>query len=168
MTEQQMTQRLQDRAEELLLIPEVKKEMLSKPSEDEAKEWLYHQALITLMFTHEERMAGLITKNLTEKKMSQLSKTYQQIRAKHGNPIVWFQDESHILAIRESAVCTSAVLGTILTNNGRKEYEVTGFPNSEMDINISKMVRAGNKVAIVTQLKDQQEKRKLDKINRQK
>lgn len=43
------------RAKELLSIPQVFKEYQSKESEVAAKDWILKQALITLMYTPEER-----------------------------------------------------------------------------------------------------------------
>lgn len=56
MTTEQMNIRLIERAKELLAIPEVFAAYQSKSSEAEAKEWVMYQALITLMYSHEERM----------------------------------------------------------------------------------------------------------------
>lgn len=55
MKEQQIFNRINERAKELLLIPEVAKIYHSKESEDVAKNWILNQALITLMYSPEER-----------------------------------------------------------------------------------------------------------------
>ena len=51
-----MTNKLTERATALLTIPQVAEIYHSKSSEAEAKQWLLDQALITLMYSHEERM----------------------------------------------------------------------------------------------------------------
>ena len=56
MTTLQMTTKLNERAKELLSIPEVMNIYQSQENEAEAKEWIQNQALITLMYSHEERM----------------------------------------------------------------------------------------------------------------
>lgn len=56
MTTQQMEAKVIERAKELLTIPEVYNAYQSKESEEAAKDWILHQALITLLYTHEERM----------------------------------------------------------------------------------------------------------------
>jgi hypothetical protein len=59
MTTLEINNRLNQRAKELLSIPQVAKEYQSKESEAIAKDWILTQALITLMYTHEERMEML-------------------------------------------------------------------------------------------------------------
>ena len=56
MTIEQMTTRIIERAKELLKMPEVQAIYQSKENETDAKEWIMNQALITLMYSHEERM----------------------------------------------------------------------------------------------------------------
>ena len=55
MTEQQILNRINERAMELLSIPAVSKIYHSKKSEEIAKNWILNQALITLMYSPEER-----------------------------------------------------------------------------------------------------------------
>ena len=57
-----MTAKLTERAQELLNIPEVSREYQSKESEEAAQEWILNQALITLMYSHEERIKMLQSK----------------------------------------------------------------------------------------------------------
>ena len=59
MKTQEMNNKVIVRAKELLTIPQVQKEYQSKENEAEAKDWILHQALITLMYSHEERMEML-------------------------------------------------------------------------------------------------------------
>ena len=59
MTTQEMTNKVIERAKELLTIPQVYNEYQSKKTEEVAKEWIFNQALITLMYSHEERMEML-------------------------------------------------------------------------------------------------------------
>lgn len=59
MTTQQMEAKVIERAKELLTIPEVYNAYQSKESEEAAKDWILHQALITLLYSHEERMEML-------------------------------------------------------------------------------------------------------------
>lgn len=66
MTETQMYKIWNDRAKELLTIPEVRAEYMNKESEAAARDWILHQALITLMYSHEERMEMLKLKNISE------------------------------------------------------------------------------------------------------
>ncbi len=59
MTIQEMNNKLRERAKELLTIPQVQKEYKSKENEAESKDWILHQALITLIYSHEERVEML-------------------------------------------------------------------------------------------------------------
>lgn len=56
MTIEQIADRIIERAKELLKMPEVQAIYQSKENEADAKEWVMNQALITLMYSHEERM----------------------------------------------------------------------------------------------------------------
>ena len=61
--EKYIFERLSARAKELLTIPQVFKEYQSKESEAAAKDWILWQALITLMYTPEEREKMAAIKN---------------------------------------------------------------------------------------------------------
>ena len=57
--QQELIEKLSARENELMKIPEVQAEMVrihDAESKDAAKEWLGYQALITLMYTPDERM----------------------------------------------------------------------------------------------------------------
>jgi len=56
MTTQEINNKLNERAKELLNIPQVAKEYQLKETEEMAKDWILSQALITLMYSHEQRM----------------------------------------------------------------------------------------------------------------
>ena len=56
MTTEEMYSKVNERAKELLTLPEVQKIYQSKSSESEAKDWILHAALFTLMYSHEERV----------------------------------------------------------------------------------------------------------------
>jgi hypothetical protein len=62
MTTEEMNAKVLDRAKELLTMPEVQEIYQSKPTEKEAKDWLLHSALFTLMYSHEERVEMLLNK----------------------------------------------------------------------------------------------------------
>jgi len=66
MTTQELNNKVTERAKELLTIPQVQKEYQSKENEAEAKDWILHQALITLMYSHEERMEMLKKKQAAQ------------------------------------------------------------------------------------------------------
>lgn len=62
MTTTEINNKLNKRAKELLSIPQVAKEYQSKESESLAKEWILSQALITLMYSPEERAEMIMKK----------------------------------------------------------------------------------------------------------
>lgn len=64
MTIEEMNNKVVERAKELLKMPQVQEIYQSKENEAEAKEWILHQALITLMYSHEERIEMLKKKQL--------------------------------------------------------------------------------------------------------
>ncbi len=55
MTEQEIFAKINERATLMLKNPEIMALYQSKPNEEEAKKWMLHQAMITLMYSHEER-----------------------------------------------------------------------------------------------------------------
>ena len=59
MTTQEINKRLNERAKELLTIPQIQKEYQSKENESQAKDWILHLALITLLYSYEERIEML-------------------------------------------------------------------------------------------------------------
>jgi len=65
MTTQEINKRLNERAKELLTIPQIQKEYQSKENESQAKDWILHQALITLLYSHEERIEMLEKKQVS-------------------------------------------------------------------------------------------------------
>jgi hypothetical protein len=62
MTTEQMIQKVAERQKELITLPEVKVKLMSFTDVKKAQEWLFNQALITLLYSHEERMAMAASK----------------------------------------------------------------------------------------------------------
>lgn len=67
MTQQEMMNRVKERAKELLTIPQVRKEYQAMENEAAAKDYILGQALITLLYTPEERA------EMYQKKMAKIS-----------------------------------------------------------------------------------------------
>ena len=63
MTQEQMTQIVLNRATELLKDKKINSVYQSLKTEDEAKEWIVKQALITLLYSHDERAEMAKLKN---------------------------------------------------------------------------------------------------------
>lgn len=58
MSEQEMFDKVTERSKELMELPEVQKEMMKiyhAEGKAKAEEWVYYQALITLLYSPEER-----------------------------------------------------------------------------------------------------------------
>lgn len=64
MNTEEMTNVLIERAKELLTIPQVNNIYQSKETEKDAKDWILHQALITLIYSPKERMQMIKRKNM--------------------------------------------------------------------------------------------------------
>ena len=62
MTTEKMIQRVVERQNELITLPEVKVKLMSFKDVEKAQEWLFNQALITLCYSHEKRMAMVTSK----------------------------------------------------------------------------------------------------------
>lgn len=63
MTQEQMNQTVIARASEMLKDENVNKIYQSFKTESEAKDWIIKQALITLLYSHEERVEMIKRKN---------------------------------------------------------------------------------------------------------
>jgi len=57
MNTEQMNAIVRERANDLMQHPQIQEMYQSKATEQDAKDWLMHTALFTLMYSHEERMA---------------------------------------------------------------------------------------------------------------
>ena len=81
-------------------------------------------------------------------RLSPLQKEYKLIRQKH-NALVLFQVKGCYESMKGSAVIISKVLGIPLTKIN--SVPLAGFPASMFDSYLTRLVKAGYKVAIVEQ-----------------
>ncbi|CCX47272.1 helicase family protein [Bacteroides sp. CAG:927] len=96
-----------------------------------------------------------------------LMQQYQEMKKKHPDAILLFRIGDFYEIFGEDAVKASEILGITLTRraNGSDKYiELAGFPHHALDTYLSKLVRAGQRVAICEQLEDP----KLTKTAKQK
>lgn len=88
-------------------------------------------------------------------------------KAKHPDAILLFRCGDFYETYCEDAVEASRILGITLTrrNNaaGKKTTEMAGFPHHAIDTYMSKLVKAGKRVAVVEQLEDPKLTKKLVK-----
>ena len=84
-----------------------------------------------------------------------LMKQYEEMKKKHLDAILLFRIGDFYEIFGKDAIEVSEVLGITLTRraNGRDKYiELAGFPHHALDTYLSKLVRAGKRVAICEQL----------------
>ena len=86
-----------------------------------------------------------------------LMKQYNSFKAKYPDAILLFRVGDFYETFGEDAKRASSVLGIVLTkrSNGKaSEVELAGFPHHSLDVYLSKLVRAGLRVAVCDQLED--------------
>lgn len=84
-------------------------------------------------------------------------KQYNAIKAKYPGALLLFRVGDFYETFGEDAVKTAQILGIVLTRRGtgpNGALELAGFPHHSLDNYLSKLVRAGQRVAICDQLED--------------
>lgn len=83
-------------------------------------------------------------------------KQFNAIKAKHPGTILLIRVGDFYETFGEDAITASGILGIVLThrNNGGSKLELAGFPHHSLDTYLPKLVRAGQRVAVVDQLED--------------
>ncbi len=90
-------------------------------------------------------------------KETPLMQQYNAIKAKYPGALLLFRVGDFYETFGEDAVKASQILGIVLTRRGigpNGAIELAGFPHHSMDNYLSKLVRAGQRVAICDQLED--------------
>jgi DNA mismatch repair protein MutS len=86
-----------------------------------------------------------------------LMQQYNVIKAKYPGALLLFRVGDFYETFGEDAVKTSQILGIVLTRRGNGPsgpIELAGFPHHSLENYLSKLVRAGQRVAICDQLED--------------
>src|SRR3954469_25673466 len=94
------------------------------------------------------------TKSTTE---TPLQKQYNTIKAKYPGALLLFRVGDFYETFGQDAVKAAGILGIVLTrraNGAATHIELAGFPHHSLDTYLSKLVRAGQRVAICDQLED--------------
>ncbi len=83
-------------------------------------------------------------------------KQWNAIKAKHPGTVLLFRVGDFYETFGEDAVKVSEILGIVCTrrNNGGVDMELAGFPHHSLDSYLPRLVRAGQRVAVVDQLED--------------
>jgi len=90
-------------------------------------------------------------------KESPLMQQFNTIKAKYPGALLLFRVGDFYETFGEDAIKTSQILGIVLTSRGHGpagDIELAGFPHHSLDNHLSKLVRAGQRVAICDQLED--------------
>jgi DNA mismatch repair protein MutS len=90
-------------------------------------------------------------------KETPLMTQYNAIKAKYPGALLLFRVGDFYETFGEDAVKTSQILGIVLTKRGtgpNGALELAGFPHHSLENYLSKLVRAGQRVAICDQLED--------------
>jgi DNA mismatch repair protein MutS len=93
----------------------------------------------------------------TATKETPLMQQYNSIKVKYPGALLLFRVGDFYETFGEDAVKTSSILGIVLTkraNGSASHIELAGFPHHSLDNYLSKLVRAGQRVAICDQLED--------------
>ncbi|MFY0688036.1 MAG: DNA mismatch repair protein MutS [Cyclobacteriaceae bacterium] len=90
-------------------------------------------------------------------KQTPLMKQYNAIKAKYPGALLLFRVGDFYETFGDDAVAASKILDIVLTrraNGAASHIELAGFPHHSLDNYLSKLVRAGERVAICDQLED--------------
>lgn len=90
-------------------------------------------------------------------KETPLMKQYNEIKVKHPDALLLFRVGDFYETFGADAVRAAEILGIVLTKRGAgsaSEVELAGFPHHALETYLTKLVRAGARVAICDQLED--------------
>ncbi|MBY0244181.1 MAG: DNA mismatch repair protein MutS [Sphingobacteriaceae bacterium] len=100
-------------------------------------------------------------------KETPLMQQYNAIKAKYPGALLLFRVGDFYETFGEDAVKTAQILGIVLTKRGvgadGGALELAGFPHFSLENHLSKLVRAGQRVAICDQLEDAKETKTIVK-----
>ncbi|MGB3780216.1 MAG: DNA mismatch repair protein MutS [Tunicatimonas sp.] len=97
------------------------------------------------------------SKKKTSSQETPLMRQYAAIKAKHPGAVLLFRVGDFYETFGEDAITASKVLDIVLTkraNGAASHVELAGFPHHALDTYLTKLVRAGHRVAICDQLED--------------
>ncbi|MCZ2583714.1 DNA mismatch repair protein MutS [Bacteroides fragilis] len=98
--------------------------------------------------------------------LTPMMKQFLDLKAKHPDAVMLFRCGDFYETYSTDAIIAAEILGITLTKraNGKgKTVEMAGFPHHALDTYLSKLIRAGKRVAICDQLEDPKTTKKLVK-----
>lgn len=107
--------------------------------------------------TATDKLITALAKTRTTPVETPLMKQYNAIKGKHPDALLLFRVGDFYETFGEDAIKTAQILGIVLTRraNGAASFvELAGFPHHALDTYLSKLVKAGQRVAICDQLED--------------
>lgn len=110
-----------------------------------------HDAYVELLKTK----GSQLSQNEKEQKgkYSSIMKQWKELKGKHPDALLLFRIGDFYEMYKQDAKRGSEVLGITLTKmNGSKDFHLAGFPHQALDTYLSKLIRAGERVAICDQL----------------
>ncbi len=75
---------------------------------------------------------------------------YKRLKDKYPDAVILLSVNDFYETFADDAITVSKVLGTVLIK--RDSIPVTGFASYSLELNLHKLVRAGNRVAVVNEL----------------
>ena len=98
--------------------------------------------------------------------MKTILEQYKELKEKHPDAVILFRCGDFYETYQEDAKTASKVLGITLTrrSSGEREY-MAGFPYPALDTYLTKLIRAGLRVAICDQLEYPRRQKKGVEIN---
>ena len=115
------------------------------------------QIVKEIISKHNNKMTHLTT--------TPLLKQYAEMKKKHPDAILLFRVGDFYEIFSDDAKDAADILGITLTqrSNGKSKIYLAGFPHHALDTYLSKLVRAGHRVAICEPLEDPRLTKKLVK-----
>lgn len=110
-----------------------------------------HDAYVELLKTKGAQLSQ--NEKEQKEKYSSIMKQWKELKGKHPDALLLFRIGDFYEMYKQDAKRGSEVLGITLTKmNGSKDFHLAGFPHQALDTYLSKLIRAGERVAICDQL----------------
>ena len=88
---------------------------------------------------------------------------YEDMKKKHPDALLLFRCGDFYECYEDDAEVASDILGITLTERFRTGMKMVSFPHHALDVNLPRLIRAGQRVAICDQLEDPRLTKKLVK-----
>lgn len=88
-------------------------------------------------------------------------KLYSDIKAKYPDSIILFRENDNYVSINADAHVVANVLGTVVFHNG---FAKTEFRIPALDVNLTRLIKAGLKIAICDTIEEPTAKKRITNI----